>query len=302
MIRRLWRFAQGNYPLAVFLPLTILWGTGLTGLFGVAHRQGQATWTPVGGILVTVLTLFFGIFVFRALDDIRDLEYDRVHSPQRPLPAGLVRTRDLITAIAAGTAGLLLLNAWRGIGVVLLAAVFGYTLLLVTVNIRFKWPRTENLLVHLVFNAPIQLLLSLYVYAAFLADHDLAGSPSGVAAAVTAFFVVMHLEFARKTTRGPGRTERTYVHHVGLAGTITLALVSAATAMGLALVATRPADPTSPAYLWGWLVLAPGLLPLLAAGRFVVRRARRWPPLGPLQFAVASYLSFLLIGFVQEGM
>ena len=118
------------------------------------------------------------------------------------------------------------------------------------------------------------------------------------AAVVLAF---VHLEFARKATRAPGRAERTYVHHLGLGGTVAVASGAAMLAVGLASAAVRPWAAGSPAHGWGWLALAPLAVPMLAGWRFWRRRLPRWPARGALGFPLCAFLAFLAIGLLGKA-
>jgi hypothetical protein len=254
----------------------------------VDHR---APWIPGVGAAVTTATIFVDLLLLRALDDLRDLPYDRAHSPRRPLPSGRVRTTDLWTLIGAGVPILVLGNAWRGTAGAILVLQLGYALGLVAANLWLRRPATENTLVQLAVNAPIQLLLSGYVYAAGLADRGAAVTGGGIAAVGAVALVLGYLEFARKTTRYPKATERTYVHQLGVGGTVAVAGTAAVLSAVCALVALRPLG------AWGWLALAPLAIPAGAGYRFWRRRLPRWPVPATLGFVLSSFAVFLALGW-----
>ncbi|HZN18583.1 MAG TPA: hypothetical protein VFB84_10430 [Micromonosporaceae bacterium] len=292
MTVRLARFVAASYPPLAYLVTTLLWACGLTGL--AAAADGRAAWSPGLGLAVTVLTLFVGMLVIRALDDIRDLAYDREHNPRRPLPSGVVRVSDLVLLAGVGMGVMLLANAWRGVAALVLAGHLAYLVALVGVNVLLRWPATENLLVQLPLNLPVQLLLCGYVYAAFLTDHDRPVTGHGLVGVAAVVFVLVHLEFARRATRQPRASERTYVQQLGLAGTLGVAGAAAVLSALCAVIAVRPAGAAGGR--WGWLAVVPLAFPVLAGARFWGARLPRWPVSPTLGFVLCSFAVFLALG------
>lgn len=300
MTARLYRFVLVANPPTIYLPFTLLWAAGLTGLL-VASAGPPHPWPRDGSVGVTAVTLFLAMLALRAVDDLRDLDYDRVHAPGRALPSGAVSVRDLVILASAGAAALLAINTGGGAVLIVLAAGAGYTIGLITLNVRLHWPASENLLLHLALNLPIQVMLSLYVYVAFLHANHLPLATTGFCATAAVVLAFVHLEFARKATRTPARTERTYVHHLGLGGTLAVAAAAAALAVGLASAAVRPWSAGSPAHGLGWLVLAPLAIPVLAGWRFWRHRLPRWPAHGALGFPLCAFVAFLAIGLLGKA-
>ncbi len=299
MIRRWARYALIAYPLHIQLPFTVAWAVGLTALFaGVTGAVDR--WRPGPGLAITTVTVVVGMLLMRVLDDIRDQDYDRAHHPERPLPAGVVRERDLMTLAAVGATLLLLLNAGRGAVVLVLLVLSGYTAAVVAADRLAGWPDGDRPALHLAVNLPIQTMISLYVYAAFLrAEH---GQPTatGLLAVVSATLGGLCLELGRKTTRAPRPGERTYVTALGPSGTSLSALGCAVAAAGLALAILRPWDPGAPGHGAGWLVLAPCALPAAAAARFAAG-SPTWPVTLTRFYVPTMYASFLAVCWISKG-
>jgi len=300
MTARLYHFAVKANPPTIYVPLTLLWAAGLTGLLVVSAAPAHP-WPQDAGVLVTAATLFLAMLLLRALDDLRDLDYDRVHAPERPLPSGAVSIRDLVILASAGSAALLAINVGWGANLLVLAVLLGYTIGLMTVNVRLHWPASENLLLHLVLNLPIQVMLSLYVYVAFLQANHLPLATTGLCATAAVVLAFVHLEFARKATRAPTRAARTYVNHLGLGGTLAVASVAAVLAVGLASAAVRPWSVSSSAHGWGWLALTPLTVPVVAGWLFWRHRLPRWPAHGALGFPLCAFSVFLAIGLLGNA-
>ncbi|MBV2156632.1 hypothetical protein [Kitasatospora sp. SUK 42] len=299
MIGRLGRYVRAAYPPAVQLPLMVSWTLGLTALFACVAGASER-WRPDGALAVTTVTMVVDMLLLRALDDLRDHDYDARYNPGRPLPSGLVRERDLVVLVVVGIAALLLLNAGRGVVLLALAGQLGYTVVVMTVDRLWGWPSGDRLLLHLAVNLPIQPLLSLYVYAGFLRSEHLRPGLSGLTAVVAATLGGLCLELGRKATRRPGAGERTYATVLGPAGTSGTAVAAALLSTAVVLVALRPWDPGSAAYGWGWLVAAPAGLPAVAAVRFA-RGSARWPRPLAIAYLPAMYTSFLAVGWLTRG-
>ncbi|MGX7825966.1 hypothetical protein ACTG9Q_12810 [Actinokineospora sp. 24-640] len=221
------------------------------------------------------------LLLMRAVDDIRDLDYDRERNPDRPLARGDVSTQDLAVLLAVGSAVVLAANAWRPAVMAVLAAQLGYVAVMVTAERRTGWPSGDALFVNFALSLPVQLLLNAFLYAGLLHSLGLGPSWSGAVGVVVATVLFAHFEFARKTIRQPGPGERTYVRAIGVRGTAAAAIGCAVVAIALLAAAARP---WSPAAL---VVVLPLVIPAVAALRF--RRLPRWP------YGLAA--GFLLAGF-----
>lgn len=295
MIRKWARYVRAAYPPKIQVTYQVSWAVGLTALF--ASVTGAATrWRPGVELLITAVTLVVLMLMMRALDDIRDLDYDRELNPGRPLPSGMIRERDLHTMIAVGSALVLLLNAGRGVVLGMLVGLMVYTGVVVCLDVA-GWPPPDRMWLQSAVNLPIQSLMSLYVYVGFLREEHLSPSVAGFAAVVAVTAGAACLEFGRKATRRPRPGERTYVTVLGASGTSFAALASAATATAIVVVALAP---WRPAAGWGWLVLAPLVLPALAVAKFAAG-AIRWPKTLTLAYIPAMYGSFLAVAVLTKG-
>jgi hypothetical protein len=296
MTRRLVRYVAASYPLRVYLPYMLLWAVGLTVL--LAYLTGViARWRPDPWLAVTGITLVVDMLMLRALDDIRDHDYDRTYNPTRPLPAGRVRERDLVVLVAAGTVAVLLLNAGRWIALAALVVHLGYAFAVIAVDRWLGWPPGRRVFLHLAVNLPIQVLLSVYVYAGFLSSTGQRPGWSGLVAIAAATLAAACLELGRKATRTPRPGEHTYAVVIGPSVTSAVALGCALAGAAVVLAALRPW--TSGDHAWGWLVLLPPLIPGLCALRFA-RGATHWPALPTIAFVPVTYAAFLVAGWLAK--
>lgn len=296
MIHRLAGFVRAAYKPSIMIPYMVSWAVGLTALFACVTRSVHH-WRPDAELLVTMVTLVVDMMLMRALDDIRDLDYDRAYNPGRPLPSGMVRERDLLTMVAAGAALMLLLNADRGVVFLVLAAQLAYAFTVIALDRVAGWPDADRLALPLAVNLPIQALLSLYVYAGFLRAEDAKPSGAGILVVAAVTLAALCMEFGRKATRSPRPGERTYVTVMGPSGTSLAALGSA---MAATVIILGTLTPWRAGDGWGWLVLAPLALPAVAVVKFA-GGAVRWPVGLTIGYIPVMYGSFFAVGLLSKG-
>ncbi|MFC3980468.1 UbiA family prenyltransferase [Streptosporangium jomthongense] len=295
MIGRLGRYVLGSYPPAFYLPYGVSWAVGVTALFALVDPR-LTGWRPDVGVVVAALTFAIDLLLMRALDDIRDLDYDREHNPGRPLPSGAVRVGDLAVLIAVGVVVVLALNAGRGIALVALAVQLGYALLVLAADRLLGWPHGDDVVTGLLVSFPVQILINLYLYAGVLHQTGLGPGWHAVPALLTAATAYLHLEFARKVTRDLRPGERSYVTVWGAERTAVISTVSAVVSVAVALAFVRPWE-SSP---WGWLVVLPLGFVVSGADAFWRRRAVRWPVLPPALFLLSSFVLYLVVALLGK--
>ncbi|HEV2635152.1 MAG TPA: UbiA family prenyltransferase [Actinocrinis sp.] len=296
MIARLGRYLLGSFPPAFYLPYALAWSLGGTAMFALGQR-GTATWRPGWGTVATVATFTVLLLIIRAVDDLRDLEYDREHNPRRPLPSGAVAVSDLAALLAVGTIAVFVVNLARGGVWAAALAPVAYVMVLLAADRLLGWPPGDAIVLGAVISLPVQLLLGLYLYAAMLHDAGRAAGSGVILPPATMFAVFTHLELARKTTRSPRPGERTYVTVFGVQATAVTALAAAAVATLLTLLL---AEPWTPGHAAGWLVLAPAALPVRGAVRFWRGRAVRWPQPDAGFYLLAAFAAFLVVDLAER--
>lgn len=262
MIARWGRYIAGSYPPLMSILLAVAWAYGVSGLYAVLDPAGGA-WHPGWDTAIAALTLAMDLLLMRVIDDIRDLDYDRIHDPKRPLARGVVRISDLFWLYAIVSIAIVALN-WRHAGLTIIVAQLLYALAVLFVHERLRWPSGDRLLLSLLISCPGQILVHAYLYAGYL--HVVGHPPDryGLLALGVVFFAALHLEMAKKIVRTPRPGERTYVTLFGVQGTVAVAMAAAliSSALLIAGVSSR-----WPAMAVAMLML-PLILPLLALWRF----------------------------------
>lgn len=296
MILRLRHYVRGSFPLSAYLPYALAWALGGTAMFALGPHRAP-TWRPGWATPATLASFVLLILLARAIDDLRDLDYDREHNPGRPLASGAVAVTDVAILIGAAAAIVLALNAPRGLAFIGAAAALLYLGALLAADKLPHWPSGDALVLSALISLPVQLLLGGYLYSALLHDTHRSPGRAALLPLVTMLAVFTHLELARKTTRAPRPGERTYVTVFGVQATARAALIAAVVATGLALLLTRPWNSGAEA---GWLVLLPAALPLRGALRFRRGQAKRWPPDDSGFYVLAAFTAFLAVDLLER--
>ncbi|MFB4297383.1 hypothetical protein [Actinomadura sp. NTSP31] len=282
---------SGRHPPVPSLLFAAAWAYGVTGLFAALDPL-TARWRPDGGTAVAAVTVFLDLLLMRALDDVRDVEHDRRFHPERPLPAGAVRVRDLVVLYAAGSAVVVALNAawpWRA---ALLAGQLAYGAVVLAAHRRWRWPPGDRLVVNLLVSLPAPVLLHAYLYAGYLdaAGHG-AGRP-GALAVVVAVLAAGYAELAKKITRAPRPGERARTEPLGFDASVAVAFAAPALSAGL-LVARSQAPPA-----WTPAALLSMVVPVVAGGRFLLGRARR-PCAAPALHLLLTFAGYAALGLAR---
>lgn len=257
-----------------------------------AQRAGMASpLEQIGaqGWLVS-LAFFLILLYLRAVDEVKDLAYDRVHNPDRPLVRGAVSVNEswLLAALVA----LLVwgISSALNAGLVIVATVqMAYGLMLFA--LERHWARfRESILLNLIVTFPVSAALNVYAGVYLAGRGLLPGIGSTVAVVAGHIAVFLHMEFGRKL-KWPhlsGAGENGYALALGVPGAI--AVCAALGLLGCALSSWVHVQ--SGAGAWAalpWLALLPSTLGLLK----FARQRERVVELKPF-FGGAMILFFLL--------
>ncbi|MEW1660312.1 MULTISPECIES: hypothetical protein [unclassified Streptomyces] len=296
-----WRFFSQRFPAPRYLAYVLLWPAGVLGTLAPLRPATTAVGPGATAQGCAALALFVILFFMRAVDEIKDLDYDRQFHPDRPLVTGETDTATLRIYLAGSAALALTLSAAvSAAAVVTGAAIMAYSVLLLLLektSERFRESIWGNIAI------TIQLKTGLICYAALPAASGSAGAPPLPTALVVLSFLLayLHWEIARKTLRArfalPG--EKLYSTACGARWSLAIATALMVTACFLRAVVTLQADAgdVRPATL---AVLAiPLALVAWGAVDFHRHSQRRHTAGGP---AFAAYLAFLATGAVQPAL
>ena len=241
-------FVVNRYPPVLASVYALAFGVGGIGLFAaLAGERIPASAIPMLGIVA--VTLFADLLIMRVLDDIRDSDYDRIANPQRPVASGAVALRDLSTLCALCVTVIVVANLSFPSGLVVLVVQLLYTAALMAVGQRFPATRGDNLVLNLLVGFPVQLLLYVYLLAAFAKIR--ADAPTAVVGGLGILILTLcasQVEFGKKLVRRPATGERSYVNSIGYHATSLLTIGTGPLAVALFAIAA-PVSPLSKAFV-----------------------------------------------------
>lgn len=277
----------GAYLAERYLPVypvyLTLWVVAAESMTMVLSKEA-GPWRPSWDTLFKVLALIAAGAFLRMVDDQKDLAYDRIHNPTRPLVQGRISSRQLQQAMwptaALASAFALMVSPPAA---AILAAALGYGLALWWAELRVPWIR-DNPLVNLAVVCPAQFLVTGFI---------MVGQPGLDLRALAVPWVFtcafLHLEFARKTSRSADADDpHAYSQVIGPTTSAMLALGFGVFAVLLEILVTG-----------NWLPLVTVALPLASAWIFFAHRPDDHPRSWPTVFVIVFYLSILTQGLLH---
>ncbi|MBF4996354.1 hypothetical protein IRT45_04175 [Nocardia sp. BSTN01] len=268
-VPRIARFTAARYETHHLL-YAVMFVAAVEGTAAVVSHPDSA-WRPGWATAVRIVVVAVLLLFLRMVDEIKDLDYDRVHNPDRPLVTGAVSVGELWGAI--GSLAVLLtvvsslLSWWSA---VLVVAAMGYGLALwglESVSARIR----GSLLLNLAVTYPVQLWIIAYLVRSAI---DTGQVESGWRTAWVALIFAgafLHFEFARKTAADPRPGQWYYSNVLGRRGSVVAIVGCAALAVGADVALSRPWERPLPWALPAWTPVGLLLLPVLAAGSFLTR-------------------------------
>jgi len=268
----------------------LAFGVGGIGLFAaLAGERIPASAIPMLGIVA--VTLFADLLIMRVLDDVRDSGYDRIANPQRPVASGAVALRDLSTLCALCVTVIVVANLSFPSGLVVLVVQLLYTGALMALGQRFPATRGDNLVLNLLVGFPVQLLLYVYLLAAFAKIR--ADAPTPVVGGLGILILTLcagQVEFGKKLVRRPATGERSYVNSIGYQATSMLTLGTGPLAVALFAIAA----PVSP--LSGAFVALPAIGIAVFGIKYLSQKDNRWPAAVSALGLLGTLVAFAVVG------
>lgn len=290
-VGRIVRFTRVMYK-PHYLLYGILWTLALEGTAALLTRPGSG-WHPTGATVARIAIVALVLLYLRMVDEQKDLEYDRVHNPDRPLVTGAVSAADLRGAMAViavvAIGGSLALSVRSAIAI---AAVLAYGLILWGLEQLSETVRTDILL-NLVVTYPVQLLVTAYVVLSAVDTGEAAASWRVAVVAIVFAGAFLQFEFARKTWRVARPGEMYYSNALGARGSAAASVLLAVAAVVTEIVVARPWDRSGAAAVIGWIPLALCVIPAIGAVRFERSEDPEYPVLPAVAFILTLYLTLI---------
>ncbi|WP_431962726.1 hypothetical protein [Nocardia sp. bgisy134] len=290
-VRRLARFTAVMYK-PHYLLYAVVFVLALEGTAALVS-QPETPWQPSSATVSRIVVVAFVLLYLRMVDEQKDLDYDRVHNPDRPLVTGAVSTGELRAAmgvLAIGAVGAsLVLAAVSGVAI---AAVLAYGLFLWAVE-RWSAAVRTGILLNLVVTYPIQILIAGYVLISAIDTGEVAARWQAVAAVAIFAGAFLHFEFARKTARERRPGEHLYSNRWGVTGCAVAILGFAVLAVAVDSVLVQPWERSGVRAVAAWIPVALLLIPVYGEWRFLRSGKPEHPVLPAVAFVFALYLALI---------
>lgn len=287
-VTRLGRFTMTMFRPHVYATYGVLWTLAAEGTGTVLSGTGPG-WSPSLATACRAVTVVSTLLFLRMADEQKDLAYDRVHHPDRPLVTGAITATELRAAMTAITAAVAAVNALVSpVSTVLALLPLGYGLVLVVLEHRSRRIR-DGLLLNLCVTYPVQILIGLYLYYSPASTGVLRADWRVVPLLGVFAGIFLHFEFARKTRRGGGAEERLYSNVLGSTGSAVAALALGSGAVLLEVLLVHPWTHPRGGPLFAVLAAVAAALPALGAWRFLARGRQAWPLAPAMGFVVGCH-------------
>lgn len=214
MLKRLHIYFKERYPI---IPRIILGLIVFLEIYFIVLLNNGVTEFSIGvQEFVGAFTVFAFLLWLRIADDLKDFETDQVLFPERPLPSGRVKKKDVIIICAIVQVITILLNILYMNNIVFFVILYVYGYLM------SKWffqksKIQPSLPLALVTHNPVQMFINLYIISFTCIKYSLSAfSLTTVLALFTLYFPALIWEIARKI-KAP-KDENDYVTYSKLFG------------------------------------------------------------------------------------
>ncbi|MFQ6396782.1 hypothetical protein ACLMAJ_25370 [Nocardia sp. KC 131] len=291
-VARIARFTAVMYK-PHYLLYGILWVLALEGTAALVSRP-DSSWHPTGSTVVRIVVVAFVLLYLRMVDEQKDLDYDRVHNPDRPLVTGAISANELRSAMAVIAVGAIATSLFLSWGsAVLIAAVLAYGLALWGLDSLSATVRTDIVL-NLVITYPVQLLVTAYVVVSAIGTGEVEFHWQAAAVAIIFAGAFLQFEFARKTSKAPRPGEMYYSNALGANGSAIASLACATVAVLADLALVQPWTYSPPQALIAWIPVALLLIPVIGASKFRRTTTPDYPVVPAVLFILALYIVLII--------
>ncbi|MEV5648488.1 hypothetical protein AB0L57_09585 [Nocardia sp. NPDC052254] len=283
-VSRIARFVVVRYETHHLL-YAVLFVAAVEGTAAIVSHP-DTPWRPGWATVVRIVVVAVLLLYLRMVDEIKDLDYDRIHHPDRPLVCGAITVVELWVAIGVVAVALTVVSAllsWWSVVLVVASMLYGLALWgLEAVSVAVR----GNLLLNLAVTYPVQLWIIGYIVRSAVDTGQVESGWGTAAVAVIFAGAFLHFEFARKTVRDSRPGQWYYSNVLGSTGSAVATGAFAVIAVAADLLLVRPWDRPMPWALLLWMPAVSSVIPIVATAAFL-RTAGRFDT-GPTVAAVAS--------------
>lgn len=294
--QRLNAFAEIIYEPKQHFMFAALWFLSIQGMFIL--KSPVDTWQWGLSTLISAGSFFGVLFVLRAIDEVKDLEYDRQYNPDRPVVSGVVGLGDIRSYVLLGTLIIALANiliAWQ-LALFVIVNV-GYGLLLMWLEKKIPL-MDRSMFFNLLLTYPVSIALSFYtlVQIRFTQQVDVAWCLLPIIGCYILAF--LHFEIIRKSMWEPlaDPGEKLYSNEIGCSKAVLLGTLCGVLAISGIVVLNQPWQQTGAAALTGWLPLLGCVWIGLSVKLFLTQRSQRF---NPRKYSVPFIVTFYGLNLVH---
>ncbi|MVU80432.1 hypothetical protein GPX89_24680 [Nocardia sp. ET3-3] len=283
-----------------YLLYGILWVFALEGTAALLTRP-QTGWHPTGATAARIAIVAIVLLYLRMVDEQKDLDYDRIHNPDRPLVTGAISALELRGAMAliavVSIAGSLALSLRSALAI---TAVLAYGLILWGLEQLSATVRT-SILLNLLVTYPVQLLVTAYVILSAIDTGEASAHARVAWVAIVFAGAFLQFEFARKTSRIIRPGEMYYSNALGSTGSTAAGLLCAAAAAISEIAVAKPWEFHGVAAVIGWIPLALTVIPIAGARRYLRSTDEDYPVIPAVLFILTLYLTLIAQAVAATG-
>ena len=294
--QRLNAFADIIYEPKQHFLFAALWFLSIQGLFVLKSPANSWQWSL--STLISAGTFFGVLFVLRAIDEVKDLEYDRQYNPDRPVVSGVVSLGDIRSYVMLGTLIIALANtliAWQLALFVILNVGYGLLLMWFEKKIPLM---DRSMFFNLLLTYPVSIALSFYtlVQIHFTQQVNVVLCLLPIIACYILAF--LHFEIIRKSMwealADPG--EKLYSNEIGCHQALTLGSICGVLAVTGIVVLNQPWQQNGVAAITGWLPLLGLIWIALSIKLFLTQLSQRF---NPRKYSVPFIVTFYTLNLVH---
>ena len=169
-----------------------------------------------------------------------------------------------------------------------------YAAAVLAVGQRFPAARGDNLVLNLLIGFPVQLLLYVYLFAAFIEiQHEAPNACDCALGILILALCASQVEFGKKLVRQPAPGERSYVNSIGYHATSLLTIGTGPLAVALFAIAA-PVSPLAKAF-----VALPAIgIAAFGINYYLSQKDNRWPAAVSALGLLGTLVAFAVVGAV----
>lgn len=300
--QKLVAFSSKVYEPKQHLLFASLWFLSIQGMF-ILHDKMDNHWTWSLSTFISAITFFGMLFVLRAIDEVKDLEYDQQFNPDRPLVSGVVTVRNIERYVVIGSTLLILINvavSWKLAAFVMLN--IGYGLCLVVIEKRVRLMNT-SMFFNLLVTYPVSIALSFYALLQSFLVQNTNVSTSHFMIIGCYILAFLHFEIIRKSMLKSlsSHNEKLYSSEIGCTPALLLGSVCGVLAIAGIISINQPWRLNSIESITGWLPLL-NLTFIIMSWRLFsnANRTGKQNRFNPRRFSVPFIVCFYLFNLIHS--